>query len=187
MNFATNQDYLVARFRIFMATGFSFIFFALSLSFALIAVHALVMAVFSPAPLIDGLARTINMAVISLAAFELGRGLHKEYVRPTSTTERFVVLRRTVSRFVIIVFIALAIEGLLMAINYRQPDLASTLFYPVAIVTGTLLLLITLGVFLYFTRAISSPTDVTSREDAKPKPTADAETIRRAYYPGYGR
>ncbi|MEJ6077071.1 hypothetical protein MT391_00770 [Vibrio sp. 1-Bac 57] len=46
---------------------------------------------------------------------------------------------------------ALSLEGLIMVIKYSQLDLAGNLYYPVAIITSTALLLSSLALFLYLT------------------------------------
>jgi hypothetical protein len=57
-------------------------------------------------------------------------------------------LRRTLPRFIGTVCVALSLEGLIMVIKYSQLDMAGNLYYPVAIIISTALLLAALGVFL---------------------------------------
>jgi len=57
-------------------------------------------------------------------------------------------MRRTLPRFIGTVCVAMSLEGLIMIIKYSQLDLAGNLYYPVAIITSTALLLAALGVFL---------------------------------------
>ena len=49
------------------------------------------------------------------------------------------------------VCVALSLEGLIMVIKYSQLDLAGNLYYPVAIIMSTALLLSALGLFIYLT------------------------------------
>lgn len=111
---------------------------------------------------------TIESTIIALAVFELGLVVDKEYDTlnqantedPTrsdcadsqsghnSTDDTIGSLKRTLPRFVGTVCIALSLEGLIMVIKYNQLDLAGNLYYPVAIIISTALLLIALGVFL---------------------------------------
>ena len=96
---------------------------------------------------------SINTGIIGLAVFELALVINKEYSGPDEDEENAVVgLRRTVPRFIGTVCVALSLEGLIMVIKYSQLDLAGNLYYPVAIICSTALLLTALGLFLHFTR-----------------------------------
>lgn len=102
---------------------------------------------------------TIESTIIALAVFELGLVIDKEYdtlnqensadsPSANSTDDTIGSLKRTLPRFVGTVCIALSLEGLIMVIKYNQLDLAGNLYYPVAIIISTALLLMALGVFL---------------------------------------
>lgn len=93
----------------------------------------------------------INTLVISLAMYELGVGVGKEYDPDHSPDNVYQTVRRTISRFVGTVCSALVLEGLIMAIKYSQLDLAGNLVYPVALLLAAAVLLIALGVFLRLT------------------------------------
>ncbi len=149
------ETMFVARFRFIMAWAFSVMFFVLSASLAIVAVESFGKGVFGHLDLTEGFLKAINMAVISLATFELGLGVNKEYASHDPESDIITVLRRTVSRFVSIVCIALVLEALLMVIKYSQLELAGNLYYPVAIITGAGVLLSALGLFLHFTRDCS--------------------------------
>lgn len=88
--------------------------------------------------------------MVALAIFELGTVVSKEYGN-NEDSHIVIVLRRTLPRFISIVCIALALEGLLMVIKYSQLDMAGNLYYPVAIIIATSTLIIALGIFLRFT------------------------------------
>lgn len=132
-----------------MAFGFSGLFFTLSVALAMMAVDAVVNHT-SSAGLIEAFLKAINYAVISLAVFELGIVVNREYAGDHDDDHIVTVLRRTLPRFVSIVCVALVLEGLLMVIKYSQLDLAGNLYYPVAIICSAAFLLISLGVFLRF-------------------------------------
>lgn len=96
---------------------------------------------------------SINTGIIALAVFELSLVIDKEYSDHTKVDERDAVasLRRTLPRFIGTVCVALSLEGLIMVIKYSQLELAGNLYYPVAIITSTALLLSSLGLFIYLT------------------------------------
>ncbi len=147
----------LASFRKGMAMGFAGIFFAMSLALGLMAVGTIFDGGTDGA-LIEAVLKAINYVVISLAIFELGIVVHREYVaeydEKQNTDHVLVVLRRTLPRFVSIVCVALVLEGLLMVIKYSQLELAGNLYYPVAIIISAAILLMALGVFLRFSQVV---------------------------------
>lgn len=134
-----------------MVSSFTLIFSTLAIALSGIAINILLQSIFSEINFIEGLLKSINMAVISLATYELGLVVQREYSSKHKSDDIVIVLRRTLPRFVSIVCVALVLEGLLMVIKYSQLDLAGNLYYPVAIISSTALLLMALGIFLRFT------------------------------------
>lgn len=140
-----------ARLRALLAIFFSLLFMALSIAFGVVAVREFIGALDNSKGLTGGLIAAINAAVISLAAFELGFNVGKEYVQENDD-DIYAAVRRSIARFVGVVCIALVLEGLIMVIKYSQLELAGNLGYPVAIIGSASVLLIALGVFLFLTR-----------------------------------
>jgi len=99
------------------------------------------------------LLKSINTGIIALAVFELALIINKEYSEPEGEGNKDAIqsLRGTLPRFIGTVCVALSLEGLIMVIKYSQLDLAGNLYYPVAIITSTALLLSALGLFLFLT------------------------------------
>jgi len=137
-------------FRQTVAKGFSVMFFLFSLFLVAMMFSEIISGFFDSKKMIGIFLNAINTAVVALAIFELGAVVSKEYCN-NEDSHIVVVLRRTLPRFISIVCIALALEGLLMVIKYSQLDLAGNLYYPVAIIVATSMLIISLGVFLRFT------------------------------------
>lgn len=137
-----------------MAGVFSTMFLAVTICLALLSITEFVLALVQAQDkdLISGVVKAVNTAIIALATFELGVGIGKEYTVPDNGRDLYPVVRRTVTRFVSVVCIALVLESLLMVIKYSQLELAGNLYYPVAVVAGAGMLLISLGVFIHFTR-----------------------------------
>ena len=103
--------------------------------------------------------KSINTLVIALAMYELGLGVSKEYTAEEAGESIFENIRRTISRFVGTVCIALVLEALIMIIKYSQLDLAGNLYYPVAILAACAVLLLSLGGFLALTRSACAMPD----------------------------
>ncbi|GGX40450.1 hypothetical protein [Saccharospirillum salsuginis] len=136
-----------------MAALFSTLFFGLALILSLYGTYHLVVDLLtSEREVISTAVRSINTLVIALAMFELGAGISKEYSGNGDEENVFIDIRRTITRFVGTVCIALVLEALIMIIKYSQLELAGNLYYPVAILVGAGILLISLGGFLALTR-----------------------------------
>lgn len=102
--------------------------------------------------IISAIVKSINTFVIALAIFELGTGVGKEYTMPDDGENIYLNIRRTITRFVGTVCIALVLEALIMIIKYSQLEMAGNLYYPVGILLGGSALLIALGTFLKLTQ-----------------------------------
>jgi hypothetical protein len=140
-----------------LAGMFSLIFLTVAVSLALLSAIDFVLA-FRAAPakeLIGGIVSAINTAFISLATYELGVGIGKEYASPDNGSEFYPAIRRNVTRFVSVACIALVLEALILVIKYSQLELAGNLYYPVAIVVGASVLLTALGLFIHLSRPCS--------------------------------
>ena len=136
----------------FMAKTFYYLFLLLSISLAGLAVYEFVLSFTAGESLANGLIKTINIAVVSLAIFELGVGIGKEYDSENDEQDNiYSSVRRSITRFVAVVCTALVLEGLIMVIKYSQMELAGNLTYPVAIIASASLLLLSLGGFLKLT------------------------------------
>lgn len=135
-----------------MAVLFSNLFFALALILAVYSLFNLASDLFGDGQMISTVVRAINTLVIALAMYELGAGISKEYSSDDSSENVYTNIRRTITRFVGTVCIALVLEALIMIIKYSQLELAGNLYYPVAILFGSGAMLLSLGGFLAMTR-----------------------------------
>ena len=144
---------MMALYKRLVATIFSLIFHSLSLFLVGLATYKLVKIVLNPPDdLIPSIIESVSTYVISLAMFELGAGINKEYSGADEEENVYSNVRRTITRFVGTVCIALVLEALIMIIKYSQLELAGNLFYPVGILFGASLLLVALGAFLWLTK-----------------------------------
>lgn len=136
-----------------MGTIFSAIFHGLSLLLVLVASYNFVDYVLNPkGEFMSTVIQSINTFVISLAMFELGAGINKEYSSSDDEENIYSNIRRIITRFVGTVCIALVLEALIMIIKYSQLELAGNLYYPVGILFGSSFLLVALGAFLWLTK-----------------------------------
>ncbi len=145
----------LVHYRIGVALLFSGIFHLISLLLVFLAFYDFFTGLGAPElDMVTHVIKSINNLVIALAMYELGIGVGKEYTADERGENIFVSLRRTISRFVGTVCIALVLEALIMIIKYSQLELAGNLFYPVAILGACALLLCSLGGFLSLTHKL---------------------------------
>ncbi|UOA07088.1 hypothetical protein [Methylobacter sp. S3L5C] len=136
-----------------VGTLFSVIFHSLSILLIISAGYNFSDYIFNPdGDFMSTVIKSINTFVISLAMFELGAGISKEYSSSDEEENTYSNTRRIITRFVGTVCIALVLEALIMIIKYSQLELAGNLYYPVGILFGSSFLLIALGAFLWLTK-----------------------------------
>lgn len=141
-----NDAFVLATQKAF-ARGFTLLFFAISATIILTTLAAAVGHLLNGDEITQIIVKIVNASVISMAVFEVALVISKEYGAEAGH-DVIVMLRRTLPRFIGTVCVALALEGLMMVIKYSQLDLAGNLYYPVAIIVSSALLLMALGVFL---------------------------------------
>ena len=106
-----------------VALIFSVIFHIISLALVILSFYIFINGMFSQEhDLITLIVKSINTLVISLAMYELGVGVGKEYTIKDEGESIFQNTRRTLTRFLGTVCIALVLESLIMIIKYSQLD-----------------------------------------------------------------
>lgn len=145
------------RMKFLMARVFASFFFGVAVVLIGLIGYQFTHGLFAGNDMVATLLATISKAVVALAAFELGLGISREYPADRDEEENvYSNVRRTTTRFFGVVSIALVLEALIMVIKYSQLELAGNLYYPVAIICGASVLMVSLGAFLHLTRAESA-------------------------------
>ncbi|HSD97475.1 MAG TPA: hypothetical protein VLB06_10080 [Sulfuricaulis sp.] len=127
---------------------FALFFLSFALLYATSAIVEFIKPILSDGDLTGGLVKGVHMGVVALAVYELAQVVHQEYDMSGKPSDAIRRIRRSVTRFASVVFVALVLESLIMVIKYSQQDLAGFLYYPVAIIASAALLLMSLGVFI---------------------------------------
>jgi hypothetical protein len=127
---------------------FALFFLSFALLYATSAIVEFIKPILSDGDLTGGLVKGVHMGVVALAVYELAQVVHQEYDMSGKPSDAIRRIRRSVTRFASVVFVALVLESLIMVIKYSQQDLAGFLYYPVAIIASAALLLLSLGVFI---------------------------------------
>jgi hypothetical protein len=133
--------------------AFSLFFLVFALLYAASAMHQFLKPIIANGDVVEGLVKGLHMGVVALAVYELSQIVYQEYDHTGAREDSTVRMRRGIIRFVSVVCVALVLEALIMVIKYSQMDLAGFLYYPVAIIASTALLLTALGVFTRLTRS----------------------------------
>lgn len=150
--------YVHNRLKTAMGRLLSLLFLGIALALVGLAIHQFVFGLIDGREIIGTIIKAINTSIVALAIFELGIGIGKEYGKHLEEgLNTYQIIRRTIARFVGTVCIALVLESLIMIIKYSQLDLAGNLFYPVGILIGASVLLMSMGVFLFLTRGDCLP------------------------------
>lgn len=145
-------------YKLSVAYLFATIFHLIAVVLVGLSVHLFIVGLDNPElDLVTLVIKSINTLVIALAMYELGLGVGKEYTASEEGENIFQNIRRTITRFVGTVCIALVLEALIMIIKYSQLELAGNLYYPVAILIACAALLLALGGFLALTRRTCLP------------------------------
>lgn len=134
--------------RALFARLFSVLFFALSFALVTATIIDVIGLIQQGQALMQVLIKGINGSIIALAVYELAMVIRSEYSGHSESHDVITMLRRTLPRFIGTACVAMSLEGLIMIIKYSQLDLAGNLYYPVAIIVSTALLLAALGLFL---------------------------------------
>ena len=147
----------VVVFRRWLALAFTLCFMAFALYLCLASAMKFAAIFSNDRDPVETLIKAINLGVVGIAIFELSVNVHQEYVVGEHHADFYRLLRRSLSRFIGVVCVALALEGLMMTIKYSQLDLAGNLYYPVAVILSTAALLLSLSVFLHMTAGLAGP------------------------------
>ena len=145
------NDKMVSFIRTVFAKLFSLIFLSLAIAIIFSLIISVAKGFMEGTDFMKIFLSSVNTAIIALALFELALVVNREHSGSDEEEGAVASLRRTIPRFIGLVCIALALEGLIMVIKYSQLELAGNLYYPVAIISSTALLLAALAFFLRLT------------------------------------
>ena len=145
-------DRLITSVEQIVVPSFALFFLVFALLYAASAMHQFLKPIVANGDVVEGLVKGLHMGVVALAVYELSQIVYQEYDHPGDREDSTLRMRRGIIRFVSVVCVALVLEALIMVIKYSQMDLAGFLYYPVAIIASTAVLLIALGAFTHLTR-----------------------------------
>jgi hypothetical protein len=89
----------------------------------------------------------ISFAIIAIAVLDVGRYLLEEEVQREKQLHSPNEARRTLTRFMVVIAIAVALEGLVGVFEASGKNVQVVL-YPLALIMGSVLVMVGLGIFL---------------------------------------
>jgi hypothetical protein len=89
---------------------------------------------------------SISFTVVAIAVFDVGRYLLEEEVRRHKELGSITEVRRTLTRFMVAIAIALSLEGLVGVFEAAVKD-PTNLVYPVAVVLSAVVVMLGLGIY----------------------------------------
>jgi hypothetical protein len=111
--------------------------------------YQVVLCFFQPCNIIINLIDFVGYLIISLAIFDVGRYLWEEEVFRERELRSPKEARKSLTKFMVIIFIAVTMEALLSVIKANTTDLR-LLIYPAALFLVAILILVGLGVYQRF-------------------------------------
>lgn len=120
------------------------------MAFALILVATgpvtLVQAVLAGEPFVDAIVNSLAFLILSLAVFDVARYVYAEEVRRGREMRKASETRRSITKFITVIIIAVLMDALVALSKAGQGEL-SLLVYPVVLIGGGVALLLSLGIF----------------------------------------
>lgn len=165
--------------RALFARMFTLLFFVLAFTLVSATAMDVVAQIQAGKDLMQTMIKGVNGSIIALAVYELAMVIRSEYSGQSESHDVITMLRRTLPRFIGTVCVAMSLEGLIMIIKYSQLDLAGNLYYPVAIIVGTAMLLAALGVFLRMApKELVRINDTSRHSDPSVQSTTDPTMVK---------
>jgi hypothetical protein len=120
------------------------------MAFALVLVAtgpvSLVMAILQGKPFVTAMVNSLGYLILSLAVFDVARYVYDEEVRRGREMRKAAETRRSITKFVTVIIIAILMDALVALSKAGQAAL-DQLVYPVVLILGGVALLLSLGIF----------------------------------------
>lgn len=134
----------------------SLLFIVAALCLVLKAFHEIYIFVVVRGQIDKDLLDAISYAIIAIAVADVGRYLFEEEVQRHKQSHSPDEARQTFTRFMVVIAIAVALEGLVGIFEAANKDFALVL-WPLSLILSSVLIMVGLGVFLRLVRAPGTP------------------------------
>ena len=147
------------------------------MAFALILVATgpitLVRAVLAGEPFVNAIVDSLAFLILSLAVFDVARYVYAEEVRRGREMRKASETRRSITKFITVIIIAVLMDALVALSKAGQGELR-LLVYPVVLIGGGVALLLSLGIFQRLSATVEEKVGASDDEDEREQQDADA-------------
>lgn len=124
----------------------------------------------------DAILDTLGYVIVAIAVFDVAKYLFEDEVRRGSERRSASEARRSLTKFLSTIIIALFLEGLVMVFKTAREDITQML-YPTALIVAAILVLVGLGVFQRLSATVEEKVGdddeaEEAQDEGKPKPRA---------------
>ena len=107
---------------------------------------ALVSALLKGEPFVEGIVNSLSYLILSIAVFDVAKYVYDEEVRRGREMRKAAETRRSITKFLTVIIIAVLMDALVALSKAGQGEL-NQLVYPVILILGGVALLLSLGIF----------------------------------------
>jgi small-conductance mechanosensitive channel len=130
----------------------------------------------------DAILDTLGYVIVAIAVFDVAKYLFEDEVRRGSERRSASEARRSLTKFLSTIIIALFLEGLVMVFKTAREDITQML-YPTALIVAAVLVLVGLGVFQRLSATVEEKVGddddaEEARDEGRPARPARARTER---------
>ncbi|RZJ44198.1 MAG: GNAT family acetyltransferase [Brevundimonas sp.] len=130
----------------------------------------------------DAVLDTLGYVIVAIAVFDVAKYLFEDEVRRGSEKRSAAEARRSLTKFLSTIIIALFLEGLVLVFKTAREDVA-LMGYPAALIGVSVLVLVGLGVFQRLSATVEEKVGdddeaEEAKEEGKPAPKARAGSRR---------
>ena len=126
----------------------------------------------------DAILAALGYVIVAIAVFDVAKYLFEEEVTGDHEKRGAAVARRSLTKFLSTIVIALFLEGLVVVFKTARSDVAM-LGYPTALVLVSVLVLVGLGVYQRFSASVEEKVG-DGDEAAKQKEDAEKASVKRS-------
>lgn len=124
----------------------SFVLFVISIGMMLVSLWSIWESLHEPDLLVRSLLNAVSLIVIAMAVFDVSKFLLEEEVLERTLEKSLADQRHTLLKFLVIIAIALSLEGLVFVFSAGKQDI-SDLIYPTFLLLAAVLFVVGLGVY----------------------------------------
>jgi hypothetical protein len=124
-------------------------------------------------PFVTAIVNSLSYLILSVAVFDVARYVYDEEVRRGREMRKASETRRSITKFITVILIAVLMDALVALSKAGQQDL-NMLVYPVVLIGGGVALLLSLGIFQRLSATVEEKVGASDDADEREQEGADA-------------